>query len=231
MKILVVDDQPKIVEVVATALRREHFAVDTAADGEEGLQKAQKNAYDAIVLDIMMPKKSGFEVISALRITNVQTPILVISSKVLVKERVHSLNLGADDYLIKNFSLEEMVARVKALIRRRHFLRSNVLKCRDVRINLSDLSVKKGEKEIHLSKKEFGILVELVKRKNTVVSRETLLESVWGEHDAEVLSNTVDVHIRTLRGKLREKSEKNPLIKTIRGYGYSIKTPPRLAQK
>ena len=222
MKALVVDDHPAILEMLAKVLRSEKFTVDTAGDGEDAFAKARDRKYDIILLDIMLPKKMGFEVISGLRALGIKTPILVISAKGLVEDRVRGLDLGADDYLIKGFSLEEMVARVKTLVRRKDGKRNNVFRCGDLILDFTNMKVQRHGKDISLSRKEFGILLELIKRKNLVVSRQELVELVWGEADMQVFSNTVDVHIRSLRGKVDGPFDVK-LITTLRGYGYMIK--------
>ncbi|MDH3324699.1 MAG: response regulator transcription factor [Candidatus Peregrinibacteria bacterium] len=224
MKVLVVDDDNRVIEIITRSLKAENFVVDFALDRKNGFDKAKNNKYDVIVLDIMLGqdgKNSGFDIISGLRALGINTPILIVSSRTLIEDRILGLDLGADDYLIKNFSPAELVARVKALLRRRNVRRSNVLKCGKITINLSNLSVIRNDQQIKLSKKEFGILVELVRRKNTVVTREELIESTWGDSEKSVLSNTIDVHIRSLRGKI-DKPFKKKLIKTIRGYGYTV---------
>ena len=223
MKALIVDDHPAIVEMLRKVLRSEKFTVDTAVDGEEAFDKAKVGRYDIILLDIMLPKKMGFEVISGLRALGVSTPILVISARGLVEDRVRGLDLGADDYLVKGFSLEEMMARVKNLVRRKEGKRNNVFRCGDIVLDFTNMRVQRQGQDIHLSRKEFGILLELIKRKNVVVSRQELIELVWGESDMQVFSNTVDVHIRLLRDKVERPFGGPKLIQTLRGYGYMIK--------
>jgi DNA-binding response OmpR family regulator len=225
VKTLLIDDDPRVITLLSKALYRENCTVDTASDGESAFEKAKSNVYDVIVLDLMLPKKNGEEFISSLRALGNNVPILVISAKPLVEDRVNVLNLGADDYLVKNFSLSEFVARVKVLMRRRINRRSNIFRCRDLTVNFSDLSVARRGQSIDLSRKEFGILSELIKHKNEVVTREKIIDSVWGEHDVEIFSNTVDVHIRSLRQKIDNgfDDDEGSLIETKRGYGYIMR--------
>jgi len=224
MKVLIVEDHVSILELIADVLKSEKFIVDTATNGLKGFEKAKSGKYDVIILDLMLEGKHGFEIIAGLRAMEINTPILVISALGFEDDKVKALDLGADDYLVKDFSLNEMKARIKRLIRSRVGKRSNIFKCGDLVVNLSDMSVRRGAKDIQItSRKEFGILVELIKNKNQVVHRKDLLEKVWGERDLAPLSNTIDVHVRTLRKKVDIPFGEPLLIKTIRGYGYMMK--------
>jgi len=224
MKVLVVEDHVDMLHLVERALLKEQFVVDTAMDGDIGFKKALENTYDIILLDLRLPHKSGFEIISQLRARNVNTPILVISGKTRVEDRVMGLEIGADDYLIKNFSIDELIARVKTLLRRSMRIRRNILKVNGIVINLSDMGVTYNGCPIKLSKKELSILIVLIKNKNKVVSREEIIEAGWSESDPKVSSNTVDVHIKSLRNKLvKTEKTKQQIIETIRGYGYIIR--------
>lgn len=222
MKVLLVDDDPRVLELLSVCLVRENFTVERAQNGEEALEKARNGVFDVIILDIMLPKQTGFEVISALRAIGNNTPILAISARSMIEDRVKGLNLGADDYLVKNFAVPEFIARVKSLMRRPttpQSRRSNVLRCQDLVVNMSDMSVSRGGKEIYLSRKEMGILIELMRSKNKITGREHLIRKVWGDREIDVMSNTIDVHIRMLRGKIDRKGSES-LIKTLRGRGY-----------
>ena len=223
MKVLIADDDATMVEMCSKTLARSKFTVDVAMDFESTFQKARTKKYDVIILDLMFAderKKTGFDIIAGLRAMDIETPILTISARSMVQDRIKSLDLGADDYLVKTFSLNELVARTKALMRRRTSRRSNILRCSGLTIDFSKLEVMRENTSIKLSKKEFGILTELVKNKNTVVTRDDLFEKVWGERDIDVLSNTMDVHIRSLRSKIDKPFPGKNLIQTIRGYGY-----------
>jgi len=222
MRILLIEDDLKLCQIITEAFNLEQFTVDTSLDGNAGFEKAKNRKYDVIVLDIMLPNRSGFEIISGLRSLGIKTPVLIISARTTVQDRVLGLDLGADDYLIKNFSLAELISRVKALYRRQGNEASNIIRCNDLLVNLSNLVVTREGQEITLTKKELGILMQLIKHKNKVVSRENLVEAVWGDKDADVMSNTIDVHIRMLRAKV-DKPFKIPLVQTVRGYGYIIR--------
>ena len=223
MKALIVDDHPAIVEMLSKKLLLENFAVDTASDGEEAFKKAKSRKYDIILLDIMLPEKTGFEVISGLRSIGIMTPILVLSARGMVEDKIRGLDLGADDYLLKGFSLDELSSRIKTLMRRTEGKRNNIFRCGDLVIDMTRILVERQGHEIKLAKKEFGILLELVKRKNCVVSRSELIELVWGEMDGSIFSNTIDVHIRLLREKIDRPFPGAELIHTVRGYGYILK--------
>ena len=223
MKALIVDDHPTIIEMLSQKLTSQNFAVDTAIDGDTAFKKAKSRIYDIILLDIMLPVMSGFEIITSLRSIGVKTPILVISARGMVEDKIRGLDMGADDYLVKGFSLDELMSRVRTLTRRREGKRSNIYHCGDLVIDMTKLRVERQGKEINLSKKEFGILVELVKRKNCVVSKIELIELVWGEMDGNIFSNTIDVHIGRLRKKLSDTFSEFSRLHTVRGYGYLFK--------
>ncbi|MCF7917577.1 response regulator transcription factor [Candidatus Gracilibacteria bacterium] len=221
MRVLVVEDDKLMMELLEKALFQEGFVIDRASDGQEALQRAKENKYDVILLDIMLPKKSGCSVITSLRTLKNDTPILAISANSLTEIRVNALNLGADDFLVKGFSFEELVARMKGLIRRRSGNQSNIFRCKDIVVNLTDMTVQYKEKKIKLTKKEFQILSLLIRNKNTVVARSELLNLVWNSAVSHQFSNTVDVHIQSLRKKLGEGGK---AIETIRGCGYIIRS-------
>jgi len=222
MKVLVVEDEKFLLEDVQADLEEHKFTVDTAMDGETALSKARKNNYDVILLDLKLPKMSGFQVLSGLRMVGVKTPVLVMSAIKSTDDKVRVLDMGADDYIVKNFDNRELIARTKAMMRRGTTVKRNILKCQDVIINLSNMTVSRRGKNISLTKTELGILVELFRKKGDVVSREHLLENVWGEKEGRVRSNSVDVHMKTLRQKVEKKNTEKPLIETVRGYGYRV---------
>ncbi len=225
MKVLLVEDENNLLELATQSLEKAGFTVDTATDGQTAFDKAQSISYDLILLDIKLPQKNGFDVIAQMRALGNNTPILVVSNCADVADRVHGLNLGADDYLVKNGAMEELVARCFAVVRRQHHSRRNILKCKDIVINFDDMSVYRGGKLVQLSKKELGILIELVRNKNRIVSRRDIVEKVWGDRDMPVTSNTIDVHIRTLRNKIdRPFGPTKPVIHTIRGFGYTMRS-------
>lgn len=223
MRALVADDDPRMVKMIRKVLEAERFSVETTLDGETAFRKAKEKKYDVIVLDIMMPERSGFDVVTGLRSMGNDTPIIIVSAKGIVKDRIRAINLGADDYLVKNFSFCELVARIKSLMRRSAQKGSNVFFCGDLVLNLSDMSIRRHQKIINLAKKEFNILLTLLKRKDSVVTRTELTSAVWGKDETKISSNTIDVHMQYLRKKLGNPS----LIKTIHGRGFILRTPER----
>jgi len=224
MRVLVADDDPRIVRMISKVLKKENFTIDTAFDGQTAFDKAKTKKYDVIILDIMMPQKTGFDIIAGLRVLGIKTLIIVISARSMVEDRIHALNLGADDYLVKNFSLEELVVRIKSLLRRSINKSTNIVCCGDLVIDFSDMTVRRKQTHIYLSKKELDLLMALMKRSNTIISREDLIRAVWGSQGQRVSSNTLDVHIRFLRKKIDPIG--NPsYIQTLRGRGYMLRKP------
>jgi len=221
MKILVVEDNPGVLNMLEMYLNKHRFVVDTANTGQIALDKTRQQKYDAIVLDLMLPEKNGFEVITALRCLKNQIPILVISALGSVDDRVKALNLGADDYLVKDFSLSELMARLNRLIRRSDGESKNLLFCNTLTLDLSDMTVRRHGENIKLTKKEFVILTELLRKKNKVVATSALITAAWGEGDNDVLSNKLNVHVRSLRKKVDDPFPK-ALIQTVRGFGYKL---------
>ena len=216
MRLLVVEDEPDLRSALARALADEHFAVDTAADGDEGLFLAIEVDYDAVVLDLMLPRRNGWDVLDALRAAGRRTPVLLLTARDAVDDRVRGLNAGADDYLTKPFALEELVARLRALIRRAAAQPAPSVRIADVDIDLASRRVFRGGTEVVLTAREFGILELLVRERGAVVGRSTIAEHLYAD-DQEVLSNAIDVHVAALRRKLGAH-----LIRTRRGLGYLI---------
>ncbi len=216
MKILVVEDEEDLLQVIATALRESGFSVDLAADGAEGLAKAQGNDYDAVVLDIMLPKLDGYGVLSQLR-ENKLTPVLMLTARDAVADRVEGLNRGADDYLTKPFELDELVARLRALIRRSVGSPSPIIELGEVTIDTAARTVNLAGEPIELSAKEYSLLELLAFHRGRLVTRTMIYEHIYGEED-DTLSNVVDVYVSNLRRKLG-----SDLIETRRGQGYIIR--------
>ena len=216
MRLLIVEDEPDLRRALARALTDEHFAVDTSSDGEDGLFRALHVDYDAIVLDLMLPKKSGEEVLDGLRQSGRMTPVILLTAKDLGSDRVAGLNRGADDYLTKPFLIEELVARIHALIRRAARQPAPAVNVGDLKINLAARRVYRNEEEIELTGREYSILELLVRRRGDVVARTTLSEHLYSD-DSELMSNAIDVHVASLRRKLGAS-----LIQTRRGLGYLI---------
>ncbi|CAN5550281.1 response regulator transcription factor [soil metagenome] len=192
MRILVVEDHPTLARSIAGGLRDEGYAVDLTFDGEEGLDLAQRNPYDTIVLDMMLPKRDGWSILSTLREGGSKTPVICLTAQDAIDDRIRGLNLGADDYLTKPFAFEELVARVRAMIRRGHDKPSSILTVGDLEIDLARKSVRRNGKSIDLSAREFALLQYLAHRKDQVVSRTDIWEHIYDQYD-EVASNVVDV--------------------------------------
>jgi DNA-binding response OmpR family regulator len=223
MRILVVDDDRRLCAVVKRGLLEEAYAVDVAYDGEEGEYLAEVNPYDLIILDIMMPIKDGIEVCQELRAKKINTPILMLTAKDTVEDRVKGLDTGADDYLVKPFAFSELLARVRALMRREGMSKSPELRVGDLTLNTLTRQVRRGERPLELTTKEYIILEYFMRHPNVVVTRTMIEEHAW-DYDFDSLSNLVDVYIRRLRRELDEKGE-DSLIQTVRGAGYRLKAP------
>jgi DNA-binding response OmpR family regulator len=223
MRILVVDDDRRLCAVVKRGLLEEAYAVDLAYDGEEGEYLAEVNPYDLIILDIMLPNKDGIQVCRELRAKKVNTPILMLTAKDTIEDRVKGLDTGADDYLIKPFAFSELLARVRALLRREGMLKSPELRVRDLILNTLTRQVWRGQRLIELTTKEYVILEYLMRHPNVVVTRTMIEEHAW-DYDFDSLSNLVDVYIRRLRRKIDDDKD-DGLIQTVRGAGYRLKAP------
>lgn len=221
MRILLVEDEKKVASFITKGLEEELYQVDVASDGREGLISATSNEYDLIISDVMMPHLNGFQLVEELRKQNILTPILLLTVKDNIKDKVTGLNLGADDYLTKPFSFEELIARVRALLRRSDSIKDSVLTIADLKIDLLSHRVTRANREIVLTPKEFSILEYLIRNKNRIVSRTKLIEHVYDYH-FDPGTNVIDVYINKLRQKIDQDFEK-PLIHTVRGLGYVIK--------
>jgi two-component system OmpR family response regulator len=215
MRILVVEDEPDLQNLLARALRAQGYAVDTASDGEEGLYKAKTWDYDAIVLDWMMPKLSGLAALKELRFKK-KTPVLLLTARDATDDRVQGLDAGADDYLIKPFEIKELLARIRSIIRRSTGSPSNVITIGDVTIDTAAHSVYRGGQLVSLTAREYALIELLAQRKGKIVTRQTLYEHLFDEND-DSLSNLIEVHMSNLRKKLGKD-----LIATRRGLGYVI---------
>jgi len=220
MRILVVDDDRRLCSVVRRGLVEEAYAVDVAYDGEEGEYMAAVNPYDLIILDIMMPKKDGIEVCQELRAKGINTPILMLTARDAVEDRVRGLDAGADDYLVKPFSFNELLARVRALLRREALTRSPEVRVGDLVLNTLTREVRRGDRTMELTTKEYVILEYFMRHPNVVVTRTMLEEHAW-DYDFDSMSNLVDVYIRRLRRKLHDDGQ--VLIQTVRGSGYRLR--------
>ena len=220
MRILLIEDEKKIVSFIRSGLRSEGYTVDVAYDGEEGLFRAEDEDYDLIILDIMLPVIDGITICKKLRSAGKNLPIIMLTAKDTVEDRVRGLDAGADDYLTKPFSFSELLARIRALSRRRQPIKSEALKAGDLTLDTESLLIKRGKKEISLSPTEFKLLKYLLQNKNRVISKTLILENIWG-YDFSPESNIVDVYIKYLRDKI-DKGFKKGLIQTVHGMGYKI---------
>ncbi len=221
MRILVVEDEKKVASFIKKGLEEELFQVDTAGNGKEGLDRALHEEYDLIISDIMMPLLSGIQMTKELRSNNIETPILLLTIKDSTKDKVDGLDSGADDYLTKPFAFEELIARVRALLRRKETQKSNVLTIDNLRMDLVAHKVLRDNKEIILTPREYSILEYLLRNKNKIVSRTKLIEHVYDFH-FDSGTNVIDVYINKLRSKIDQNTAKQ-LIQTVRGTGYIIK--------
>ncbi len=222
MRILVIEDTQRIAQAIQKGLTAHGYSVDIALDGQQGYDLAATEPYSVIILDLMLPSMDGLTICRELRAENITTPILMLTAKGEVDDRVAGLTIGADDYLPKPFAFEELVARVKALARRPQQLMGAILKYQDVELDTAKASVTRAGTSISLTKREFALLAYLLQNKETVLSKEQLLSHVW-EFDADVLPNTAEVYLGYLRSKLEKPFPQLPtLIYTVRGFGYSL---------
>jgi two-component system OmpR family response regulator len=221
MRILIVEDEPKMAALLRRGLGAEGMAADIAPRGEDALARAEATAYDAIVLDVMLPGIDGFEVCRRLRDAGVWAPVLMLTARDAVRDRVAGLDAGADDYLTKPFSYAELLARLRALIRRGESRRPVVLEAGDLRLDPATRRVWRGEGEIALSAKEFAVLETFMRRPGQVLSRFDLLEHAW-DYEYENRSNVVDAYVRLLRKKI-DKPFGTDTIETVRGAGYRLR--------
>ena len=223
MRILIAEDDPHLGPSLKKGLEDNHYAVDLVTDGEEALSLALAVAYNLIILDILLPRMDGFDVCRQLRNQKRLTPILFLTALSGVDHRVTGLDIGADDYLTKPFAFRELEARVRALLRREGPSKTSELKFKDITLDTRTHEVKRGDRQISLTSKEYSLLELLMSNPGLVLSRDMIAEHMWNI-DAEHLSNVIDVYIRYLRRKLCENGEPD-VITTIRGFGYQLKEP------
>ncbi len=221
MRVLVVEDEVYLLRILKKRLKEEGYTVDTAVDGESGRDFAVFVTYDCIVLDIMLPGKDGFTILKELRAKKVKTPVLILTAKDAINDKIKGLDLGADDYLVKPFSFDEFLARLRALLRRQSKDKVNVLKVGDLIIDKNTRIVKRGGKIIELTYKEYAVLEYLLRNKNIVLKKSQIAENIW-DYNFNYTSNIVEVYIRYLRRKIESGFEKK-LIHTIRGVGYVVR--------
>lgn len=225
MRILVVEDDHKIANAIKKGLEQEGLAIDVAYTGTKGFDLAFVESYDAIILDIMLPGMDGIEICTRLRTNQNHIPILMLTARSELDDKIKGLNCGADDYLTKPFAFTELLARIKALLRRPTKLIPSELSCETLKVNTQTFEVTRANKNISLSKKEFALLEYLLRNKNQTLTKERITEHVWN-YDSDILPNTVEVYIGYLRNKIEKPFKKLPkLIKTVRGFGYKMEEP------
>lgn len=224
MRILIVEDSHKIAGSIKKGLEQESYAVDLAYDGQQGLDLASSEEYDVIVLDILLPVLDGVQVCTQLRAQNIHTPILMLTAKGQLNDKVTGLDAGADDYVTKPFAFEELLARIRALARRPKETIHSVLKVADLSLDTVTHQVERASKPLSLSAKEYALLEYLLRHPNQTLSKDQIIAHVW-DYDADILPNTVEVYIGYLRNKIDKPFPKSPtLIQTTRGFGYKVGT-------
>jgi two-component system OmpR family response regulator len=223
MRILIVEDNPRILAFLAKGLREEGYIVETAADGDSAFDKARTQGFDAAVVDVMIPGRSGFDLVRDLRASGVALPVLMLTARDRTEDKVEGLDSGADDYLTKPFDFSELTARLRALLRRRVAGAPAVLRVGDLEMDPATREVRRGSNSVELTPREFSLLEYLLRNADRPLSRATLMEHVWGIR-FDPGTNIVDVCVNALRNKLGRDPE---LIHTVRGVGYAIRTPER----
>jgi len=223
MRILIIEDEHKIARALKKALEQESYAVDVAYDGDDGYAMATTEPYDVAVIDRMIPGEyNGLAIVKAMREAKIHTPVLLLTAMGSVRDRTEGLDGGADDYLVKPFALEELLARVRALLRRPTEQQSNILMVGDLSLDTVNYSVKRAGDTIRLTSKEFALLEYLLRNQGRPLSKDVIISHVW-DYDANILPNTVEVYIKYLRNKI-DAPYKVKLIHTIRGFGYKLET-------
>jgi heavy metal response regulator len=221
MRVLVVEDERRLSGIIKRGLIEEGYAVDAVYDGEEAQYMAETTTYDIIILDIMLPKKDGIAVCKDLRAKKINTPILMLTARDSVEDRVRGLDSGADDYVVKPFAFSELLARIRALLRRESLLKTPKIQVGDLIMDTLTREVWRGERKIELTNKEYSILEYFMTRPNMVITRTMLEENAW-DYEYDSMSNIIDVYIRRLRRKIDGEAE-DSLIQTVRGAGYRLK--------
>lgn len=221
MTILIIEDEKKLVEILKKALRSERYAYDVAYDGDEGFKKALNGNYGLIILDLALPKKDGMDVCRELRAKFIHTPIIMLTARGVIENKIDGLDIGADDYIVKPFSLDELFARIRAVLRRRKITEVPLLTVGDIVIDAKKHEVTRKGKILPLTPKEYRLLDTLARNKGHAITRKQLIEEAWGPHFVET-NNELNVHVRYLRKKI-DSDRKEPLIKTVRGVGYTMR--------
>ncbi|HMH70405.1 MAG TPA: response regulator transcription factor [Candidatus Saccharimonadales bacterium] len=221
MRILLIEDEHKIARALKKALEQESYAVDVAYDGDEGYAMATTEPYDAAIIDRMLPGEyDGIAIVKAMRTAKIHTPVLLLTALGGIRDRTEGLDSGADDYLVKPFALEELLARVRALLRRPTQQQSTTLTAGDLSLNTLTYEVRRGDTSIQLTGKEFALLEYLLRNQNRPLPKELIISHVW-DYDADILPNTVEVYIKYLRAKI-DQPFKTQILHTVRGFGYKL---------
>ena len=221
MRILIVEDEKKVAAFIKKGLEEETYAVDIACDGEEGLHLGEQNPYDLIILDLMLPKINGLDILSQLRAKKIETPILLLTAKDSVEDKVEGLNQGADDYLTKPFAFSELLARIRVLLRRGKIETKTTLEIADLTLDLVSHKVSRGNEEIELTGKEYSLLEYFMRNQEKVLTRTMIAEHVW-DYNFDTFTNVIDVYVNHLRKKI-DKNFPAKLLHTLRGVGYVMK--------
>ena len=220
MKVLIVEDDKILSDTIKQCIEKK-YSVEQAFDGYEGYMFAKENIYDIIILDLMMPEMNGYDLLSKLRKEEIFTPVLILSAKDSLNDKVKGLSIGADDYLAKPFEREELLARLEALIRRNHgFYANNTIEFKDLKMNLENRKAYIKDKEINLQGKQFDLLEYLIHSKNTIITKEQIFDKIWG-FDSDTSTNVIEVYAIALRKELK-KYGYDKYIKTLRGVGYIL---------
>ncbi len=224
MKVLVVEDEKKVANFIKHGLEEEGYSVDTAYDGLTALDSIMANEYDAIILDVMLPGKDGFAILKEIRSSGISTPVIMLTARANVEDRVAGLESGADDYLPKPFSFDELAARLRSILRRANPEKSTKLRSGDLILDtVAHIAYRLG-REIELTSKEYSLLEFMMRNKNRILSRSTITQHVW-KHNFDPESNIIDVYVKRLRSKIEKDGDK-PLIQSIRGVGYRLREVP-----
>ena len=223
MRILVIEDEKNLNDIIVKRLKVEHYGVDACYDGAEGLDYILATEYDAIILDVMLPKINGFEILKKIRDKKIKTPVLLLTAKDSVEDKVRGLDLGADDYLLKPFAFDELLARIRVLLRKTSNTETanNIFSIANLTVDITSRTVKRDDKSLKLSTREFTILEYMIRNKGKILSRDTIEQHIWN-YDYEGGTNVIDVYIRYLRKKIDDGYEPK-LIHTMRGIGYVLK--------
>jgi DNA-binding response OmpR family regulator len=222
MRILLIEDEHKIAGAIKQGLMQENYAVDVEYDADSGLGAALNQEYDVMIIDRMIPgSMEGLDVCAEIRKAGIHTPIIILSAKDQIRDRVSGLNGGADDYMVKPFSFEELLARIRALLRRPQDTQGNTLKVADLTLDTINFNVRRGGKPIQVSAKEFALLEYMMRNSNRVLSKDNIISHVW-DFDADILPNTVEVYVGYLRNKVDKPFKGPQLIHTLRGFGYKL---------